>query len=91
MTQPTQETQKTAERLATTPAPPARHPGVHYVTDPSDGRDVVSVPDAARIMNCSVRTVYNWARWGWVQVRFTPAGRMRIVVESLTQQPEEDR
>lgn len=60
---------------------------VRYLIDPVDGAKLVTVPDAAAIMGCGVRTVHGWVAKGLVEVRRTPTGQARIVVSSLWKRP----
>jgi hypothetical protein len=60
----------------------ARVPGVRYATD-VDGVELVSIPHAAILTGMSKRTIYGWIERKLVEVRYTPAGHLRVVVESL--------
>ena len=60
-----------------------QHMAVTFLIDPTDGAQLVTVPDAARLMNCSTRTISNWIQRGLVDVRRTPTGSARVVVSSL--------
>ena len=52
-----------------TPVPPS--PGVPPPGDPVTG--------------ASRRTIYYWITKGWVDVRYTPSGKARVVVSTLQQ------
>ena len=54
-----------------------------FLLDPTDGAQLVTVPNAARLMNCSTRTISYWIQRGLVDVRRTPTGAARVVVSSL--------
>ena len=56
---------------------------VKYLTDPVDGVQLVTIPDAAKLMGCSARTVHGWVARALVEIRRTPTGQARIVVSSL--------
>jgi hypothetical protein len=72
------------------PAAPRSHlPGVRYIADPVDGVELVRVPDAAAIAGVSTRTVYGWIARKLVEVRYTPTGAVRVVVESLFRDEKE--
>lgn len=45
--------------------------------------EITDVPGAARLAGVSVRTIYNWAAKGKVETRYTPSGKLRIVVATL--------
>lgn len=79
---PTQSTSATAAAAATTTIP--------FVTDPVDGKRLVTVPNAARLTNVHPRTVYGWIQRGLVEVRLLPSGVRRVVVESLFTQGGRD-
>lgn len=68
---------------------PTHVPGVRYAIDPVDGAELVSIPDAAKITQVSVRTIYNWIYRGQVSVRYRPSGRMQVVAETLFRDPQE--
>jgi len=51
--------------------------------DPTDGEQLVSVRDAAKIMGFAPRTVQGWVKRGLVEIRRTPVGQAMIVVRSL--------
>ncbi len=46
---------------------------------------VCTVPEAMAIAAVSRRTIYHWIQKGWVTVRYTPSGQVRIVAASLQQ------
>ena len=41
------------------------------------------INEAARVLNKSRRTIYNWMNKGWVEWVLSPAGQRLVVTESL--------
>ncbi len=59
-------------------------PDVVVFTDPSDGTQLISIPDAAKLTGVQPRAVYRWIESGRVAVRkLAGSHRMRVVLESL--------
>lgn len=61
-------------------------PDVVVFTDPVDGTQLISIPDAAKLTGVQPRAVYRWIACGRVAVRkLAGSHRMRVVLESLWQ------
>lgn len=58
------------------PPPPVRNGWDGSVT-------LTDIPGAARLAGVSRRTIYNWAAKGLIETRYTPSGKLRVVVASL--------
>lgn len=72
----------TASKIVMTTALNEQRTSVPVVID-TDGAQLVTVANAARLMGLSVRTLYGWVERGLVEVRYTAGGRKRVVVASL--------
>lgn len=52
---------------------------------------VTTPKHAARLIGVHWRTIYHWIQQGWVMVRYTPSGQVRVVVEDLLREDGEAR
>jgi len=55
-------------------------------------RQLLTVHEAAKFCKVSVKTIYNWMDWGWIEWVETAGGKRRVFRGSLIQQsdPKED-
>lgn len=58
-------------------------PDVVVFTDPVDGTQLISIPDAAKLTGVQPRAVYRWITEGRVKYRKLAGFRMRVVLDSL--------
>ncbi len=60
-------------------------PDVVVFTDPVDGTQLISIPDAAKLTGVQPRAVYRWIELGHVKTRKRAGGHghMRVVLDSL--------
>ncbi len=58
-------------------------PDVVVFVDPSDGTQLISIPDAAKLTGVQPRAVYRWISEGRVAVKKRAGYHMRVVLESL--------
>ncbi len=46
---------------------------------------ICTIAQAMALTGASRRTIYYWITKGWVDVRYTPSGKARVVVSTLQQ------
>ncbi len=62
-------------------------PDVVVFTDPVDGTQLISIPDAAKLTGVQPRAVYRWIKCDRVAIRkLAGSHRMRVVLDSLWQE-----
>lgn len=72
------------------PSRPVTLADVRVTIDPADGVQLVSPRDAARLMGCGKRTIYQWIADGKVAVRVTAGGRLRVIATALIKDDARD-
>ena len=55
------------------------------------GERLVTIMEACTIAAVSRRTIYNWLGKGWLVVRYTPSGTVRIAASSLIREARSPR